>query len=195
MAWAQPNHGCQEVGPRNWRARRKPYRPLDAHGCLWQAVREEGGTSPLLLVACPPARHSFHPSVTGVWIDRPHCGMKVFTVLAGRQATKRGEEVPRDPRSRFRDGCVLGRGSSLPYGLPEATTRVKRSVQVPAGLVSVGRPPDTCGWASPRPYGREKPRSTPLLCCSALARGRTLREATAYDNRQPTSAVTAEDHV
>jgi len=76
MAWAQPNHGCQEVGPRNPRARRKPYRPLDAHGCLWQAVRVEGGhgPSPLLLVACPPARHSFHPSVTGVLIARPHRG-------------------------------------------------------------------------------------------------------------------------
>src|SRR4051794_23053540 len=52
-------------------------------------------------------------------------------VLAGRQITKRtGVRV-------------------LPYDLPEATTRVKGPVLLPAALVAVGGPLDTRGWGDP----------------------------------------------
>jgi hypothetical protein len=82
-------------------------------------------------------------SAQGSWLFAPTCP-------PGEDRCPR--RTGRPPRGR---GV---RALSLPYGLPEAITCVKWSVGLSAGLGVVGGPLDTCDWAAPRPYARERTR-------------------------------------
>jgi hypothetical protein len=123
--------GSANPNQRRWES----YGPLDTHGYLWQVIWEAPTPFPLPVTCLSGEDLSF----------------------SRRRRTMRADRTPRHaPRAR---GERMGprrtadhqedRVRALPYDLPKATTRVKGPVSLPALLVAVGGPLDTCGWGDP----------------------------------------------
>nr|CEL23268.1 FIG01135415: hypothetical protein [Kibdelosporangium sp. MJ126-NF4]CTQ94430.1 hypothetical protein [Kibdelosporangium sp. MJ126-NF4] len=133
------------------------------------------------------ARHGGHHSfVHGAGLrQRPQTsfpyGGKTKEMPRRRAGRQEGTQQTLGSPSRFAQptcfsGSSGGRGAPLPYGLPKGTTGCQEVGRAYAGHASpVGRPPDSQWLASPRPYGRDTPRTTPLRSRASHTTPRTTR--------------------